>query len=92
MAGTMLKDERRLKVGILGCGAIAQAAHFESATKAHNVELYAICDVADDLLWWPFRAVVDPFADERLGGVGRFVAAFERARRRRNGVRGTGKI
>jgi predicted dehydrogenase len=49
MAGTMLKDERRLKVGILGCGAIAQAAHFESATKAHNVELYAICDVADDL-------------------------------------------
>ncbi len=45
----MSKDERRLKVGILGCGAIAQAAHFESATKARNAELYAICDLADDL-------------------------------------------
>jgi predicted dehydrogenase len=33
----------------LGCGPIAQAAHFESATKARNAELYAICDVADDL-------------------------------------------
>jgi predicted dehydrogenase len=45
----MTKDERRLKVGILGCGPIAQAAHFESANKARNAELYAICDVADDL-------------------------------------------
>ncbi len=45
----MKKDERRLKVGILGCGPIAQAAHFESATKARNADLYAICDVADDL-------------------------------------------
>ncbi len=45
----MTKDERRLKVGILGCGPIAQAAHFESANKARNAELHAICDVADDL-------------------------------------------
>ena len=45
----MTKDGRRLKVGILGCGPIAQAAHFESATKARNAELYAICDFADDL-------------------------------------------
>jgi predicted dehydrogenase len=45
-----MKDEARmLKVGILGCGPISQAAHFESATKAKNAELYAICDVADDL-------------------------------------------
>jgi predicted dehydrogenase len=43
------KDERCLKVGVLGCGPIAQAAHFESAAKARNAELYAICDVADDL-------------------------------------------
>ena len=43
------KDERRLRVGVLGCGPIAQAAHFESCTKARNVDLYAICDVADDL-------------------------------------------
>ena len=40
---------KQLKVGILGCGAIAQAAHFESATKARNAELYAVCDVAEDL-------------------------------------------
>lgn len=38
-----------LKVGVLGCGPIAQAAHFESCTKAKNAELYAVCDVADDL-------------------------------------------
>jgi predicted dehydrogenase len=45
----MKPDNRRLKVGILGCGPISQAAHFESATKARNAELHAICDVADDL-------------------------------------------
>lgn len=38
-----------LKIGILGCGPISQAAHFESATKAKNADLYAICDIADDL-------------------------------------------
>jgi predicted dehydrogenase len=40
---------RKLNVGILGCGPIAQAAHFESCTKARNARLHAICDVADDL-------------------------------------------
>ena len=44
------KAERRLRVGVLGAGPIAQAAHFESANKARNAELYAICDVASDLL------------------------------------------
>jgi len=43
------KDARQLKIGVLGCGQIAQAAHFESCTKARNAELYAICDLADDL-------------------------------------------
>lgn len=43
------KDDRLLRVGVLGCGPIAQAAHFESATKARNATLHAICDVADDL-------------------------------------------
>ncbi|MBE7185983.1 MAG: Gfo/Idh/MocA family oxidoreductase [Methylobacterium mesophilicum] len=43
------KEERRLRVGVLGCGPIAQAAHFESCAKARNADLYAICDVADDL-------------------------------------------
>ena len=44
------KDERRLRVGVLGCGPIAQFAHFEACVKARNAELYAICDVAEDLL------------------------------------------
>ncbi len=41
---------RRLNIGVLGCGPIAQAAHFESCTKSRNATLYAICDVAEDLL------------------------------------------
>jgi predicted dehydrogenase len=48
--GLVSNDEHHLKLGILGCGPIAQAAHLESAAKARNIELYAICDVADDLL------------------------------------------
>lgn len=43
MAGT------KLNIGVLGCGQIAQAGHFESCTKASNARLYAICDIADDL-------------------------------------------
>jgi predicted dehydrogenase len=43
------KQERLLRVGMLGCGPNAQAAYFESCTKAANADLYAICDVADDL-------------------------------------------
>jgi predicted dehydrogenase len=41
---------RTLRVGVLGAGQISQAAHFEACRKAKNVELYAICDVAEDLL------------------------------------------
>ncbi len=44
------KPEPKLRVGVLGCGPIAQAAHFESCTKARNARLHAICDVAPDLL------------------------------------------
>ena len=44
------KQQRRLKVGVLGCGPIAQFAHFESCQKACNADLYAICDVASDLV------------------------------------------
>src|ERR1700742_3974594 len=43
------KDPRRVRIGVLGAGQIAQAAHFESCAKARNAELAAICDVADDL-------------------------------------------
>ena len=34
---------------MLGCGPIAQFAHFDACRKARNAELYAICDLADDL-------------------------------------------
>ena len=39
----------KLNIGVLGCGPIAQAGHFDSCTKARNARLYAICDVATDL-------------------------------------------
>src|SRR4051812_33428202 len=45
----MKKEGRLLRVGVLGCGPIAQFAHFDACRKARNAELYAICDVADDL-------------------------------------------
>ena len=45
----MTKDARLLRLGVLGCGPIAQIAHFDAARKARNIELTAICDLADDL-------------------------------------------
>ena len=39
-----------LRIGVLGCGQIAQAAHFEAVRKSRNAILYAMCDVAEDLL------------------------------------------
>src|SRR5262249_27393179 len=44
------KDPRCLRIGVLGCGPIAQFAHFDACRKARNAELYAVCDVAEDLL------------------------------------------
>lgn len=46
----MPKEQRRLRIGVLGAGPIAQFAHFEACRRARNAELYAVCDVADDLL------------------------------------------
>lgn len=46
----MKEETRKLKIGIVGCGPIAQFAHLEACQKAKNVELYAICDTAEDLL------------------------------------------
>ena len=46
----MRKEPRLLRVGVLGCGPISQFAHLEACRKARNAELYAICDVADDLV------------------------------------------
>jgi predicted dehydrogenase len=49
MVTRVTKQARRLRVGVLGCGPIAQFAHFESCVKARNAELYALCDQARDL-------------------------------------------
>jgi len=46
----MHKESRLLRIGVVGCGPIAQFAHFEACRKARNAELYAICDVAPDLV------------------------------------------
>ena len=46
----MKKEERPLRVGVLGCGPISQAAHLDACVKARNAELYAVCDLAKDLV------------------------------------------
>jgi predicted dehydrogenase len=45
-----MNDDRRLRIGVLGCGQISQAAHFEAVRKSRNAELFAICDLAADLV------------------------------------------
>jgi predicted dehydrogenase len=45
-----MKAARRLRIGVLGAGPIAQFAHFDACRRARNAELYAVCDVAPDLL------------------------------------------
>jgi predicted dehydrogenase len=42
-------DHRTVKIGVLGCGPIAQSAHLDACRKANNAELYALCDAAADL-------------------------------------------
>lgn len=46
----MNKEERLLRIGVIGAGPISQFAHFEACRRARNTELYAICDIAEDLL------------------------------------------
>lgn len=40
-----------LKIGLLGCGPIAQFAHLPALAKAKGVQLTAICDGAEELLY-----------------------------------------
>src|SRR5262252_994111 len=47
----MRKETRRLRLGLLGCGPISQAAHLDAIRKARNADLYAVCDVAADLAY-----------------------------------------
>jgi predicted dehydrogenase len=74
----MKKQDRLLSLGILGCGPIAQFAHFESCAKARNGRLYAICDAASDLTarmaaqWEPERTYLsydDMLADPHVDAV-----------------------
>ncbi len=39
-----------LRIGLLGCGAIAQFAHLPALARTKRVQLVALCDAADDLL------------------------------------------
>ena len=54
----MKKENTTLRVGILGCGPIAQFAHLEAAQKARNVTLQAVCD-ADESLAQRFGSFYD---------------------------------
>jgi len=45
-----MSEPCKLRIGVLGCGQISQAAHFDACRKADNAELYAICDLAEDLV------------------------------------------
>ena len=49
MRSNVKKEEQLLRVGVLGCGVICQAAHLIASSKARNIHLQAICDVAPDL-------------------------------------------
>ena len=74
----MKKEDRLLRVGVLGAGLIAQAAHLEACKKARNVELYAVCDSAADLvakvasIFEPVKTYTDAdrfLADDRVEAV-----------------------
>jgi len=74
----MKKSPDPVRIGVLGCGMISQAAHFESCQKAKNARLYAICDAADDLrnrmaqIWEPevaYSKYEEMLADPKVEGV-----------------------
>jgi predicted dehydrogenase len=44
------RENTLLRIGLLGCGPIAQFAHLPALAKARGVQLTAICDAAEDLL------------------------------------------
>ncbi len=45
-----MTDTQRVNIGVVGCGPVAQFAHFDACRKASNAHLYAICDLAEDLV------------------------------------------
>lgn len=61
---SLRKEKTRLQIGVLGAGPISQAVHFEACRKARNADLYAICDLATNLLE-RMRAIHQPQASYR---------------------------
>lgn len=53
------KEAKQLRLGVVGCSAISQAAHLRAASSARNVELAAICDSSKDLRW-KMAAIYEP--------------------------------
>ena len=49
MQTNIKKEDRCLRVGVLGCGVISQAGHLIGVSKAKNAHLQAICDVSEEL-------------------------------------------
>ena len=43
-------SEKVVKLGLLGCGSIAQFAHLPALAKTKRVAIRALCDAAEDLL------------------------------------------
>jgi predicted dehydrogenase len=61
---TSTRDERTIRLGVIGAGRIAQAAHLPSIAKAANVDLVAISDPSPTLSSGvAARYDVEPFTD-----------------------------
>jgi predicted dehydrogenase len=43
-----VKMERKVKVGIIGCGGIANGKHMPSLSKLKDVEMVAFCDIVEE--------------------------------------------
>ncbi|MCH2200524.1 MAG: Gfo/Idh/MocA family oxidoreductase [Fuerstiella sp.] len=70
--------KKELRIGILGCGPVAQIAHFDACRKSRNIQLYAISDLADDLrtrmatMWEPqvaYRTYDEMLADDQVEAI-----------------------
>ncbi|RKY63260.1 MAG: gfo/Idh/MocA family oxidoreductase [Candidatus Latescibacterota bacterium] len=59
--------DRKLRIGLLGCGGIAQIAHLPALRKARNVQLVAVCDVARELAEMVARTYDVPQAYDDYG-------------------------
>ena len=42
------KSEKKLKIGIIGCGGIANGKHMPSLSKVEGVEMVAFCDIDEE--------------------------------------------